>query len=269
MGHKTHPLGFRLGIIKDWKAHWYSQGASGYSAQVKEDLQIRDIVKDEYKTFSDAGIAKVEIDRGSQDGTINIHTARPGILIGRDGDRVKSLRGKLEAVAGKRIQLNIIEIDKPEINAVLIGKNIAEALNRRVAYRRAMRQAALRAMQAGAKGVKIHCKGRVGGAEIARVEKLMMGNVPLHTLRADVEFSIAEAHTPMGVVGIKVWVYTGEILPTIQNRQEDEQLDTIELNVTPTSAADLGVNLNEYGELQEDADAPDPVEPQEGNDVTT
>jgi small subunit ribosomal protein S3 len=262
MGQKTHPLGFRLGIIKDWKAHWYSQGARGYSAQVKEDLRIREIVKNEYKSFSDAGISRVEIDRGSQDGTINIHTARPGILIGRDGDRVKSLRGKLEGVAGKRIQLNIIEVEKPEINAVLIGKNIAEALGRRVAYRRAMRQAALRCMQGGAKGVKIHCKGRIGGAEIARVEKLVMGSVPLHTLRADVEFSIAEAYTAMGVVGIKVWVYSGDILPSLKERQPEEELETIELNVTPTSAADLGVNLNEYGELVEEAEKPETPENQ-------
>ena len=183
MGHKTHPYGFRLGIIKDWKAHWYAANATSYRRLVLEDLQLRNSIRDEYKGFSDAGISRVEIDRGAQDSVINIHSARPGILIGRDGERVKNLRGKLEAITQKRIQLNIIEIEQPEVDAYLVARNIADQLERRVAYRRAMRQSGQRAMQGGAEGIKIIVKGRISGAEIARVEKFMLGRVPLHTLR--------------------------------------------------------------------------------------
>ncbi len=230
MGHKTHPYGFRHGIIKDWKTHWYANNASAYRSLVTEDLRLRETIRNEYKSFSDAGIAKVEIDRGAQDSVINIHSARPGILIGRDGDRVKQLRGKLEAITERRIQLNIIEIEQPELDPYLIGRNIADQLQRRVAYRRAMRQAAQRAMQAGAQGIKVITKGRISGAEIARVEKLMMGQVPLHTLRADIDYALAEAHTAMGRIGIKVWVYKGEILPTNPEMLEEE-LETIEVRV--------------------------------------
>lgn len=229
MGHKTHPYGFRLGIIKDWKAHWYATNATSYRRLVLEDLRLRDSIRDEYKGFSDAGISRVEIDRGAQDSVINIHSARPGILIGRDGERVKNLRGKLEDITQRRIQLNIIEVEQPEIDAYLVGRNIADQLERRVAYRRAMRQAGQRAMQGGAQGIKIIVKGRISGSEIARVEKFMLGQVPLHTLRADIEYSLAEAHTAMGRVGVKVWVYRGEILPPPP--EIVEELDTIEVTV--------------------------------------
>ena len=229
MGHKTHPYGFRLGIIKDWKAHWYAPNGSSYRDLVKQDLRLREGIKDEYKAFSDAGIARVEIDRGAQDSVINIHSARPGILIGRDGERVKNLRAKLESITESRIQLNIIEIEQPETNAYLVSRNVADQLERRVAYRRAMRQAAQRCMQAGAEGIKIIIKGRITGSEIARVEKLMMGRVPLHTLRADIDYSLAEAHTVMGQVGVKTWVYHGEILPP--QAEIIEELDNIEVTV--------------------------------------
>ncbi|HIF44404.1 MAG TPA: 30S ribosomal protein S3 [Dehalococcoidia bacterium] len=229
MGHKTHPYGFRLGIIKDWKAHWFAPNGSSYRNLVKQDLRLRESIKNEYKTFSDAGIARVEIDRGAQDSVINIHSARPGILIGRDGERVKNLRAKLESITESRIQLNIIEIEQPETNAYLVSRNVADQLERRVAYRRAMRQAAQRCMQAGAEGVKIIIKGRITGSEIARVEKLMMGRVPLHTLRADIDYSLAEAHTVMGQVGVKTWVYHGEILPP--QLEIVEELDNIEVTV--------------------------------------
>jgi len=229
MGHKTHPYGFRLGIIKDWKAHWYASNATKYRTMVLEDLRLRDSIRDEYKGFADAGIARVEIDRGAQDSVINIHSARPGILIGRDGERVKNLRGKLEAITEKRIQLNIIEIEQPEINAYLVARNIADQLERRVAYRRAMRQAGQRAMQGGAEGIKIIVKGRISGSEIARVDKFMLGRVPLHTLRADIDYSLAEAHTAMGRIGCKVWVYRGDILPPMPEEVED--LETIEVLV--------------------------------------
>ena len=229
MGHKTHPYGFRLGIIKDWKAHWYAPNGSAYRSLVKEDLNLRDSIRNEYRAFSDAGIAKVEIDRGAQDSVINIHSARPGILIGRDGERVKNLRAKLEAITRSRVQLNILEIEQPELNAYLVARNVADQLERRVAYRRAMRQAAQRAMQAGAEGIKIIVKGRISGSEIARTEKMMLGQVPLHTLRADIDYALAEAHTIMGRVGVKVWVYTGEVMPT--QAEEAAELDTIEVTV--------------------------------------
>lgn len=229
MGHKTHPYGFRLGIIKDWKAHWYAPNSRSYGDLVTQDLRLRDTIKDEYKAFSDAGIARVEIDRGAQDSVINIHSARPGILIGRDGERVKNLRSKLEAITAGRIQLNIVEIEQPETNAFLVARNVADQMERRVAYRRAMRQAAQRAMQAGAQGIKIIVKGRISGSEIARVEKLMMGRVPLHTLRADIDYALAEAHTVMGRCGVKTWVYHGEILPP--QAEIVEELDNIEVTV--------------------------------------
>lgn len=229
MGHKTHPYGFRLGIIKDWKTHWYANNARDYRKLVLEDIKLRKSIDQEYKGFSDAGIARVEIDRGAQDTVVNIHSARPGILIGRDGERVKNLRSRLEGITQNRIQLNIVEIEQPELNPYLVGRNIAEQLQRRVAYRRAIRQAAQRAMQAGAQGIKIILKGRISGSEIARAEKLLMGQVPLHTLRADIDYALAEAHTAMGRIGIKVWIYKGQILPPIP--EAEEELETIEVRV--------------------------------------
>ena len=236
MGHKTHPLGFRLGIIKDWKTHWYANNARDYSKLLLEDIKLRESINGEYQGFSDAGIAKIEIDRGTQDTVINIHSARPGILIGREGERVKNLRARLEEIAEHRIQLNIIEIEQPELNPYLVGRNIADQLQRRVAYRRAIRQAAQRAMQAGAQGIKIIVKGRISGAEIARDEKLLMGQVPLHTLRADIDYALAEAHTAMGRIGIKVWIYHGQILPPLP--EEEEELETIEVRVESGSEDD-------------------------------
>ena len=229
MGHKTHPYGFRLGIVKDWKAHWFAPNTSSYRTLVLEDLSLRDCIRKEYKAFSDAGISRVEIDRGAQDNVINIHSARPGILIGRDGERVKRLRSRLEVITKRRVQLNIIEINQPEIDAYLVSRNIADQLERRVAYRRAMRQAAQRAMQGGAKGIKIIVKGRISGSEIARVEKLMLGRVPLHTLRADIDYGLAEAHTGMGRVGVKTWVYHGEVLPPPP--EVEEELEAVEVIV--------------------------------------
>ena len=220
MGQKTHPFGFRLVIIKDWKTHWYANNARDYSKLLLEDIKLRESINGEYQGFSDAGIAKIEIDRGTQDTVINIHSARPGILIGREGERVKNLRSRLEEIAEHRIQLNIIEIEQPELNPYLVGRNIAEQLQRRVAYRRAVRQAAQRAMQAGAQGIKIIVKGRISGAEIARDEKLLMGQVPLHTLRADIDYALAEAHPAMGRIGSKVWIYHGQILPALPEDEE-------------------------------------------------
>lgn len=231
MGQKVHPYGFRLGIIKDWKTHWYAPNAKSYRTLVLEDLRLRDIIRQEYRSFADSGIARIEIDRGAQDSVINIHSARPGILIGRDGERVKQLRSKLEGVTQRRIQLNIIEISQPELDPYLVARNVADQLERRVAFRRAVRQAAQRAMQGGAKGIKIIVKGRIGGSEIARVEKIMLGRVPLHTIRADINYALAEAHTTMGQIGVKVWVYRGDILPPPP--EVVEELETIEVTVKP------------------------------------
>ena len=237
MGHKTHPIGFRLGVNKDWQAHWFVSKGSQYRQMVLGDLSIRKQIKKEYGGFSDAGIARVEIDRGTQDIEVNIHSARPGILIGRDGERVKKLRRNLEILSKKRIQLNILEIQQPELNAYLVAKNIADQLVRRVAYRRALRQALQRTMQGGALGIKIIIKGRIMGSEIARTERVMEGRVPLHTLGADIDYNYAEASTVMGQIGVKVWIYKGNIEPEPVVEQVEE-METIEVTVHADEAPD-------------------------------
>jgi small subunit ribosomal protein S3 len=223
-------VGFRLGTVKDWQTHWFAPTARLFRELVLEDIKIRQCINNEYKGFSNAGIARSEIDRGTQDIVVNVHSARPGILIGRDGERVKKLRSRLEAISKKRIQLNIIEISQPELNAFLVARNIADQLERRISSRRAMRQSAQRAMQAGAKGIKVIVKGRLTGSEIARREKYMEGRVPLHTLRADIDFNLTEARTTMGAIGVKVWIYKGEILPPPPEERVDE-LETIEVTI--------------------------------------
>lgn len=226
MGQKTHPIGFRLGIIRDWDATWFAAKASVYRELLKEDLDIRKGIENRY---SDAGIATVNIERGNAELTITIHTARPGIVIGRGGQRIEELRQHLEQVTGKRARVNVQEIRQPELNAYLIARSVADQLERRIAFRRAMRQAMARAMQAGALGIKIVCSGRLGGAEIARREKVMEGRVPLHTLRADIDYGLAEAATATGRIGVKVWLYRGDILP--QRQEEVEELGTIEVTL--------------------------------------
>ena len=245
MGQKTHPYGYRLGIVKDWKAHWFAPNASSYRTLVLEDLRLRDSIRNEYKSFADAGISLVEIDRGAQDSVVNIHSARPGIVIGRDGERVKNLRAKLEDITHRRVQLNIIEIEQPEIDAYLVARNVADQMERRVAYRRAMRQAGQRAMQGGAEGIKLVVKGRISGSEIARVEKFMIGRVPLHTLRADIDYALAEAHTAMGRVGVKVWIYHGDILPPPP--EEVEEMDTIEVTVQADAPDEIIEDPDNFG----------------------
>ncbi|MDY6893719.1 MAG: 30S ribosomal protein S3 [Chloroflexota bacterium] len=208
MGHKVHPYGFRIGINKDWRARWYDE--KHYAELVHEDIDIRNIISNTHK---EAGIALVEIERKANEITVTIHTARPGVVIGRGGQRVDELRNELEKHTGKRVRLNIQEIREPEMDATLVAMNIAEQLRRRVAYRRAIKQAISRTMMRGAKGVKIKCSGRLGGAEIARHEVGHDGSVPLHTLRADIDYGFAESHTAMGLIGVKVWIYKGDILP--------------------------------------------------------
>ncbi len=209
MGQKTHPIGFRLGISIPWQARWFAARGPAYSALAIEDQKIREMIKARYD--ESGGISKTEIERGPQELVVSIHTARPGIVIGRGGTRVDELRSDLEKLTGKRARLNIQEIRQPELDAYLVARNVAEQLERRVAFRRAMRQSVTRTMQAGAEGIKLICSGRLGGAEIARAEKAMDGRVPLHTLRANIDFAIAEAETAFGRIGVKVWIYKGEV----------------------------------------------------------
>ncbi|MEW6033772.1 MAG: 30S ribosomal protein S3 [Chloroflexota bacterium] len=207
MGQKVHPVGFRLGIYRDWVAKWYND--KRYADNLYEDMLVRRTID---SRAPEAGISKVEIDRQGSDILVTVHSARPGIVIGRGGQRVEELRGALEAATKKRIRLTIREVERPELTAVLVAKNVAEQIERRIAYRRAMKQAMFRTMQAGAKGVKIRCAGRLGGAEIARRETMHQGQVPLHTLRADIDYGFVEARTVMGRIGVKVWLYRGEFL---------------------------------------------------------
>ena len=229
MGQKTHPIGFRLGIIKDWQSKWYAHKSSEYRELLQEDLKIRQTILSNLK---EAGISKVDLERGSQELVITIHSARPGIVIGRGGQRVEEIRRSLEAITNKKARLNVQEIRQPELDAKLVATSIAEQLERRVAFRRAMHQASNRAMQAGAQGIKIICSGRLGGAEIARREKVMQGRVPFHTLRADIAYGLAEAGTIMGRIGVKVWIYKGEVLPErAETEIPEEQMQMIEVTV--------------------------------------
>ena len=208
MGQKVHPIGFRLGIVRDWEAKWFTD--KQYATNLHEDLKIRRMIATRAR---EAGIASVETDRQGTDVVVTIFSSRPGVVIGRGGQRVEELRGALEKLTGKKIRLTIRELDRPELVAVIVARSMAEQIERRVAYRRAMKQTMFRTMQAGAKGVKIRCAGRLGGSEIARQETAHQGQVPLHTLRADVDYGSVEAKTVMGRVGIKVWIYRGEVFP--------------------------------------------------------
>jgi len=217
MGHKVHPTGFRIGVIRDWEAKWYAD--RHYMEFLQEDLKLRKAVQSAYP---EAGVSAVEIDRQANNVTLTIHTARPGILIGRGGQRVDELRANLEELTGKRIQLNIREVQQPELDAHLVAKSVAEQIERRVAYRRTLKQALLRTIQAGAKGMRISCAGRLDGAEIARRVTMHEGQVPLHTLRADIDYGFIEAHTTMGRIGVKVWIYKGDILPAAPEMEAEE-----------------------------------------------
>ena len=208
MGHKVHPIGFRLGIIKDWQARWYDE--RHYAELVHEDLDIRKAIRAKY---GEAGISRVEIERGSNEVTVTVYTARPGMVIGRGGQRVDELRRQLEGMTGKRVQLNIREIQAPELDAYLVARNIADQLERRISRRRAVKRTISRTMERGAKGIKVTVSGRIGGGEIARRQTEREGNVPLHTIRADIDYGFAEALIPKGLLGVKVWIYKGDVLP--------------------------------------------------------
>jgi len=234
VGQKTHPIGFRLGGIKDWQAHWFAGRTSEYRALTLEDQAIRRVVQERY---GDSGaIASVEIERGPQDLVVTINTARPGIVIGRGGQRVDELRADLESLTRKRARLNIHEMRQPELDATLVARNVAEQLERRVAYRRALRLTMQRTMQAGAQGIKIIVSGRLGGAEIARTDGAMEGRIPLHTLRADIDFAIAEARTTFGQIGVKVWIYKGDVISSTEAIRS-RALDRMTAGAGPTGPA--------------------------------
>ena len=229
MGNKTHPIGFRLGIVKDWQTRWFAAKQEDYRALVKEDIGIRNVVMEGNE---DAGISRVEIERGTNELVVTAHTARPGIVIGRGGAKVDEMRKALEQLTNGRVRLNVQEIRQPELDAFLVARNIADQLERRIAFRRAIRQAMNRTMQAGAQGIKVIASGRLAGADIARAEKAMEGRVPLHTLRADIDFDIAEAATDFGRIGVKVWIFKGEILPKPKQQQIDiEEMSPIQVTV--------------------------------------
>jgi small subunit ribosomal protein S3 len=219
MGQKTHPVGFRLGVIKDWHAKWYAARPAQYRDLLQEDLRIRKAI---FSRLPEAGISRVELERGPQELVVTIHSARPGIVIGRGGQRVEGVRRAVEEVSNKRARLNVQEVRQPELDAQLVAISIAEQLGRRVAFRRAMHQSVTRAMQAGALGIKVICSGRLGGVEIARREKVMQGRVPLHTLRADIDYGLAEARTTYGVIGVKVWIFKGEIFDSPEGGSSNE-----------------------------------------------
>ena len=208
MGQKVNPHGLRVGVIKDWDSRWYAR-EDKVGDLIVEDYNIRKYLK---STLYAAGIAKIEIERDNAKVKINIHCSRPGVIIGKGGTEIEALRQKIEAKLGKTVALNIVEVRSPDMNAQLVAENIAAQLEKRISFRRAMKQAMQRATRLGAKGIKCSCGGRLGGAEIARTEWYREGRVPLHTLRADIDYNTSEAHTTYGVIGVKVWIFKGEIL---------------------------------------------------------
>jgi len=215
LGQKVNPHGLRVGVIKDWDAKWYAD-KDNYSELLHEDIEIREHIKN--KMF-EAGISRIVIERAANRLKIDVHTARPGMVIGRGGSEVDALRQEIENMTGKTVQINVVEVDKPELNAQLVAENIAQQLLRRVSFRRAMKKAMDRAMKMGAEGFKIMSSGRLGGAEMARTEGYQEGSVPLHTLRADIDYGFAEADTTYGKIGIKVWINKGEILPEVDTEE--------------------------------------------------
>ena len=216
MGRKVHPYGFRLGVIRDWKARWYAEG-DDYANLLHEDLKIRRFIGD---VAGRAGISRVEIERFPNQVLVTIWTARPGIVIGRKGTAVKMLRKELEDRTGKRVSVDVQEVGRPELDAKLVAENIVSQLERRISHNRAMKRVVQAAMRAGAQGIKVMCKGRLHGAEMARQASQREGRVPLQTLRADIDYAQEEAHTTYGRIGVKVWVYKGEVLPEAKAQEE-------------------------------------------------
>ena len=213
MGQKVHPYGFRLGVNQDWRTRWYAE--KNYARFLLDDLRLRRVVDE--KCVGGA-VARVEIERPGDEIHLTLYSARPGILIGRGGQNVEVLKSDLEKINGDKIRLTIREVEHPEFEAILVARSIAERLEGRIPFRRAMRQASFRTLQAGAKGIKIKCSGRLGGLEIARSETLRQGQMPLHKLRANIDYGLTEAHTVMGRIGVKVWIYKGDIIPEVKER---------------------------------------------------
>lgn len=217
MGQKVNPIGLRIGIIRDWESKWYA--GKDYADLLHEDLKIREVLK---KRLNDAAVPRIEIERAANRVNITIHTAKPGMVIGKGGSEVENLRHLLTKLTNKKVHINISEIKHPELNAQLVAEGIAQQLERRISFRRAMKQSIQRTMRSGAKGIKTLVGGRLGGAEIARSEGYNEGSVPLHTLRADIDYGFAEAHTTYGLLGVKVWIYKGEVLPVTKNVKAKE-----------------------------------------------
>ena len=207
MGQKVHPKGFRVGVIEGWESRWFAE--RDYATLLHDDIRIREFIK---KRLYHAGIAKIEVERAANKAKINIYTARPGIVIGKKGVEIEKLKADLAQRTDREVYLNIHEVRRPDLDAQLVSENVALQLERRVAFRRAMKESVTRAIRMGAQGVKVRCSGRLGGAEIARTEWYREGRVPLHTLRADISYGVAEARTTYGVIGVKVWIFRGEIL---------------------------------------------------------
>ncbi|KMY46092.1 30S ribosomal protein S3 [Pradoshia eiseniae] len=208
MGQKVNPVGMRIGIIRDWESKWFAD--KDYAKLLHEDLKVREYIM---KRLNDASVSKIEIERAANRVNISIHTAKPGMVIGKGGTEVEALRKALNQLTEKRVHINIIEIKRADLDAKLVAENIARQLENRVSFRRAQKQTIQRAMRAGAKGIKTQVSGRLGGADIARAEHYSEGTVPLHTLRADIDYATAEADTTYGKLGVKVWIYRGEVLP--------------------------------------------------------
>lgn len=215
MGQKTHPKLFRIGVIESWDSKWYA--SHDYSKLLHEDIKIKKFLK---SRLYHAGISKIEIERAANKAKINIHTARPGIVIGKKGAEIEKLKQELTRLANRETYLNIIEVRRPDLDAQLVSENVALQLERRVAFRRAMKESVSRAMRMGAQGIKIQCAGRLGGTEIARTEWYREGRVPLHTLRADISYGFAESRTTYGVIGVKVWIFRGEVLTEEEEQQK-------------------------------------------------
>lgn len=217
MGQKVNPVGLRIGIIRDWESKWFA--GKEFGTLLLEDVKIREYLKNKLK---DSAVSHIEIERAANRVSVTIHTAKPGMVIGKGGAEVEVIRGYLSDLTGKKVHINIQEIKNPELDAILVAESIAQQLERRVSFRRAMKQALQRSMRQGAKGIKTVVSGRLGGAEIARTEGYSEGTVPLHTLRADIDYGTAEAHTTYGRLGVKVWIYRGEVLPTAKKKSESE-----------------------------------------------
>jgi small subunit ribosomal protein S3 len=218
MGQKVNPHGLRIGIIKDWDTKWYA-GRKQFAEFLIEDVKVRKYIKDKLYL---AGIGRIEIERAANKLKINVHTAKPGLVIGKGGSGIEELRKEIIKLTGKDVLMNITEIKVPENNGQLVAENIASQLEKRISFRRAMKQAMGRAMKLGAKGIKTQVSGRLGGAEIARTEHYHEGTIPLQTLRADIDYGFAEANTTYGKIGVKVWIYKGEVLPAVSNEKKEE-----------------------------------------------